>query len=248
METVAVVKGHISEERRRVGLLGEIREIIFGMQDGLLTSVGVVAAIGSAVADVWFVLVAGFATALAGTISMAAGEYVSSKSQREVYEAEIARERQEVRERPEEAHEEIRQLFQEEGLSAEDAHLVADKLATSEESWLRTMVEKELGLIVEEHGSPLRGALFMGISYFVGAMLPVLPYLLVARQSALPIALAAAGLVLFGIGAGKALLAQRNPLISGLEVMAIGALSGGAGYLLGTVFPTLVGAPAVRQV
>lgn len=240
-----MITRHMSDERRRVDLLSEIREVIFGMQDGLITSVGVVSAIGSAVDNNWFVLVAGFATAFAGTISMAAGEYISSKSQREVYEAEIQRERDEVRERPDEAQAEIRELFQQEGLSAEDAHVVAHKLATSEESWLRTMVQKELGLQVDDHGSPLRGSLFMGVSYFVGALIPVLPYVLLAQNPALIVSLMATGLVLFAIGAGKALLAQRSPLSGGLEVLAIGAFSGGAGYLLGTIFPQLLGAPTI---
>lgn len=241
-----LVQEHISEERRRVDLLSEIREVIFGMQDGLLTSVGVVSAIGGAVDNNWFVLVAGFATAFAGTISMAAGEYISSKSQREVYQAEIDREREEVRARPDEAHQEIKELFQREGLSAEDAHVVAHKLATSEESWLRTMVEKELGLQVDEHGSPLRGALFMAVSYLFGALVPIVPYLLLAKDTALLLSLGLTGLVLFAIGAGKAVIAQRNPLVSGLEVVAIGALSGGAGYFLGTIIPPLLGAAPVQ--
>jgi VIT1/CCC1 family predicted Fe2+/Mn2+ transporter len=241
-----LVRQHISEERRRVDLLSEIREVIFGMQDGLLTSVGVVSAVGSAVDNNWFVLVAGFATAFAGTISMAAGEYISSKSQREVYEAEIEREREEVRDRPDEAHQEIKELFEREGLTPDDAHVVAHKLATSEEAWLRTMVEKELGLLVDEHGSAARGALFMGVSYLFGALVPILPYVLLAQDTALFISLGLTGLVLFGIGVGKALIAQRNPLTSGLEVTAIGALSGGAGYLLGTVIPSLLGAPPVQ--
>lgn len=241
-----MLEQHLSQERRRVDLLSEIREVIFGMQDGLLTSVGVVSAIGSAVDNAWFVLVAGFATAFAGTISMAAGEFISSKSQREVYEAEIERERVEVRERPDEAHEEIKELFRREGLTAEDAHVVARKLATSEEAWLRTMVEKELGLQVDEHGSPLRGALFMAVSYLLGALVPILPYLALAQSPALLVSLALAGAVLFAIGAGKALIARRNPLASGLEVVALGAFSGGAGYFLGSVFPTLLGAPPLQ--
>lgn len=236
---------HIQEERRRVGLLGEIREVIFGMQDGLLTSVGVVAAVGSAVTETWFVLVAVIAAGFAGTISMAAGEYVSSKSQREVYEAEINREREEVRDRPQEAYDEIVHLFQEEGLSREDSEAVARRVMSSEESWLRTMVAKELGLVVIEHGSPLQGAIFMGVAYFIGALIPIVPYLLLPAGQALPIALGVAGLVLFGIGAGKALLAERSPITSGLEVVAIGAFAGGAGYLLGTLLPTLLGAPPV---
>jgi vacuolar iron transporter family protein len=237
------VLDHIAEERRRIGWLGEIREAIFGMQDGLLTSVGLVSAVGGAVADTWIILLVGFASALAGTVSMAVGEYISSRSQREIYEAEIAGERAEIEERPEEARAEIRALFQEEGVAAEDAELIADRICSYPRSWLKTMVEKELFLVLEEQAGALQGALVMGGCYLVGGLLPVLPYLLLKGQAALAASIAVTALALFAIGFGKALPARQRPIPSGLQTMTLGALSGLAGYLLGTIVPGLLGAP-----
>jgi VIT1/CCC1 family predicted Fe2+/Mn2+ transporter len=235
---------HISAERKRIGWLGEIREAIFGMQDGLLTSVGLVSAIGTAVTDTWLILLVGLASALAGTISMAVGEYISSRSQREIYEAEIADERQEIEERPAEARAEISALFQEEGVSEEDAEAIADRLRKYPKSWLKTMVEKELFLVLEEQAGALQGALVMGACYLVGGLLPVLPYIVLKGTPALLLSIALTALALFAIGFGKALPAKQNPFRAGLQIMVLGTLSGGAGYLLGRIFPTLVGAPA----
>jgi VIT1/CCC1 family predicted Fe2+/Mn2+ transporter len=235
---------HINLERKRIGWLGEIREAIFGMQDGLLTSVGVVSAIGAAVGDTWLILLVGFASALAGTISMAVGEYVSSRSQRDVYEAEIADERQEVRERPGEARAEISALFQEEGVSEEDAEAIADRLCKYPHSWLKTMVEKELFLVVEEQAGALQGAVVMGACYLAGGLLPVLPYVFLRSPPALVVSIALTALALFGIGFAKALPARQNPFVAGLQIMLLGTVSGLLGYLLGNIVPSLLGAPS----
>jgi len=234
---------HIVEERKRVGWLGEVREAIFGMQDGLLTSVGLVSAVGSAVTDTWFVLLAGFASALAGSVSMAVGEYVSSRSQREIYEAEIADEQSEVEERPAEARAEIRALFQEEGVSPEDSESLASIICKYPKSWLKTMVEKELFLVLEEQSGAIQGSLVMGACFLVGGVLPVLPYLFMTGIPAVALSIALAALALFAIGVGKALPARQNPLMSGLQIMLLGALSGIAGHLLGSILPSLLGAP-----
>jgi predicted membrane protein (TIGR00267 family) len=235
--------GHIATERKRIGWLGEIREAIFGTQDGLLTSVGLVSAIGTAVTDTWLILLVGFASALAGTISMAVGEYISSRSQREIYEAEIAEEHKEIHERPWEARAEIKALFREEGVSDEDAESIADRLTKYPRSLLKTMIEKELFLVLEEQAGAMQGALVMGACYLVGSLLPVLPYLFLKGVPALSASIALTAAALFAIGVGKALPAKQHPIRSGFQVMVLGALSGLAGYLVGNLFPALVGAP-----
>ena len=238
------IAAHIAQERRRVAWLGEVREAIFGMQDGLLTSVVVVSAVGAAVSEVWFILLVGFATALAGTVSMAVGEYISSRSQREIYEAEIAGEREEVETRPDEARAEISLLFQEEGVPESDAEELADRICKYPYSWLKTMVEKELFLVLEEPAGALQGALVMGVCYFVGGLLPVLPYLMLRGLPALAASVGVTALALFAIGVAKARPARQNALISGLQITALGAFSGVAGYMLGNVLPQLLGAPS----
>src|SRR4030088_700052 len=146
----AWLRQHLAEERRSARVLSEIREAVFGAQDGLTSVLAVVSTVGGATGEPYPVLVAGWAATLAGIFSMAAGEYMSSKSQREIFEAQIATEAQEVDERPGEAEAEVAFMLQEEGLAPDAARRVARELATSKNVLLKTMVEKELGLAVDE--------------------------------------------------------------------------------------------------
>ena len=192
---------HLAEERRESALLGEIREIVFGAQDGLVSTLAVVTTVAGATNSVFPIVVAGIAAALAGVFSMAAGEYIGSKSQREIFEAQIENERSEVDERPGEAEAEVAYMLAEEGLDQDEAARVAAILAQHPEVLLRTMVSKELGIQVQdEHGSPLQGALFMGGAFGLGAAVPILPFLLLPIGTALPAAAILTGAVLFGVG------------------------------------------------
>ena len=238
------IQAHIESERRSVSLLGETRELIFGAQDGLVSTLGVVATVAGASSGRTAVLVAGLASAIAGIFSMSIGEYMSSKSQAEISRQHIAEEWQEVQERPLESEAEVAYMFEQEGLSQEDARRISRVIATSPKSLLSTMVSKELGLIVDKKdlaGSPLQGALFMGASFALGSAVPIAPFLFTGGNPALVAATFATGLVLFAIGAVKARWTHRNPIVSGLEIVALAAVAGVAGYLFGTMLPELLG-------
>lgn len=240
------IRAHVADERRAAAILGDIREAIFGIQDGLVSTVGVVSAVAAASDERFLILVAGIVTALAGMFSMAAGEYLSSKSQREVFDAQIAGEREEVETRPGEAEAEVAYMFEEDGLPPEEAAELARVVARHPDVLLRTMVEKELALHVEEHaGSPLQGALVMGAAFGLGAAVPVLPYLFLTGTAAIWVSLVATGAVLFGVGVVKARFTHRSPIRSGLEILAVGAAAGIVGYVFGNVLPPLLGAPPV---
>jgi len=172
----AWLAAHLREERREADLLGEVREALFGLQDGLVSTLAVVSTVGGATNDRFPILVAGLAAALAGVFSMSAGEYLSSKSQREIFLAQIEKERQEVRERPDEAQAEVAYMLEQEGLGADVARRVAADLAREPEVLLRTMVEKELGIDVVEGRNALQGALLMGAAFGVAGSVPILPY------------------------------------------------------------------------
>ena len=238
------LREHLEHERRQSSLLGEIREVIFGAQDGLISTLAVVSTVGGATFDRFPILIAGIASGLAGVFSMAAGEYMSSKSQREIFDAQIVDEREEVLERPGEAEAEIAYMFEEDGLPRETSKQVAAALAQHPQVLLKTMVEKELGLVVEDRsGSPLQGALVMGAAFGAGAAVPILPYVVLPVQAGVYASVVATGLVLFGLGVIKSRWTRRNPLVSGLEILALGAFAGVAGYFFGSVLPTLLGAP-----
>jgi VIT1/CCC1 family predicted Fe2+/Mn2+ transporter len=242
------VRQHLAEERRESELLGEIREALFGMQDGLVSTLAVVSTVGAATGDRFAVLIAGIASALAGVFSMAAGEYLSSKSQREIYVAQIENEREEVRDRPAEAEAEVAYMLESEGLSEAAARRVAAELAREPTVLLKTMVEKELGLVVEEGRGALSGAIIMGGSFGLASLVPILPYLLLPIANAPVASLVLCGFVVFVIGAVKTRWTKRNAIRSGLEVVGLAAFAGIAGYLFGSVLPAMLGVAGIGAI
>jgi VIT1/CCC1 family predicted Fe2+/Mn2+ transporter len=241
----AWLRQHLADERRESDLLGEIREALFGMQDGLVSTLAVVSTVGGATGERYPIVVAGIASALAGVFSMAAGEYLSSKSQREIYLAQIDSERDEVRERPDEAETEVAFLLESEGLSAAAARRVAAELAQEPKVLLKTMVEKELGLVVDEGHGPVQGAIIMGTSFGLASLVPIVPYLLLTASAAIWASLVLSVLVVFAIGVVKARWTKRNPIGSGLEVVALAAFAGIAGYFFGSLLPGLLGVAGI---
>jgi VIT1/CCC1 family predicted Fe2+/Mn2+ transporter len=236
------IRKHLAEERAKASLLGEIREAIFGAQDGLVSTLAVVSTVAGASGGVFPVLVAGIASALAGIFSMAAGEYMSSKSQREIFEAQQAGERLEVVERPGEAEAEMAFMFEEDGLAHEEATQVANVIARHPEVLLKTMVEKELGLTGgHAEGTPLQGALIMGAAFGLGAVVPIVPYLLLGLEAAVYASVAATAAVLFGIGVVKSRWTRRHWARSGGEILLLGTVAGVAGYFFGNLLPGLLG-------
>jgi vacuolar iron transporter family protein len=239
------LRSHIEDERRTAGLLGEIREAVFGAQDGLISTLAVVLTVAAATHEAYSIVIAGLALALGGIFSMSAGEFMSSKSQREIFDAQIASEAEEVEDRPQEAEAEVAFMLQEEGLEREVALRVAAQIATSKPVLLKTMVEKELGLTGGEEGSPLRGALIMGGAFGLGSLLPIIPFLTVPVSLAQYISIGVTGLGLFVMGVVKSRWTRRHWLPSGLEIVALGALAGAAGYVFGTVLPGLLGVAGI---
>jgi VIT1/CCC1 family predicted Fe2+/Mn2+ transporter len=242
----AWLREHLESERHSASVLSEVREAVFGAQDGLTSVLAVVSTVGGATGQPFAVLIAGLAATLAGIFSMAAGEYMSSKSQREIFQAQIATEAREVAERPFEAEAEVAFLLEKEGLDHQVALRVARDLASNKQVLLKTMVEKELGLIVDEDDdNAVRGAVVMGASFGVAALVPILPYLFLSVSTALWVSVLASGLMLFAMGAFKSRWTGRHWLPSGLEIFGLGAIAGIAGYFFGTLLPAALGVAGV---
>lgn len=239
------VAGHIASGRRRVELLGEIREVVFGAQDGLVSTLAVVVTVAAATDDRTLVLIAGLASAVAGVFSMAAGEFLGSRSRAQIMAAELEDERREVAERPDEAEAELVALFREDGVDEHDARHLAATLRRHPEAMLSTMAAKELGLVAVGAGAvadaPGRGAAIMGAAFALGGAVPLLPFLVTGGLPALVAAALLTGLALFALGAVKSRWTGRGRLRAGLEVLSLAVLAGAAGYLLGSVLPTLLG-------
>lgn len=240
----AAIGVRLDQERRRANLLGDVREAIFGAQDGLVSTLAVVSTVSGATGNRFAILIAGIATGLAGVFSMAAGEYLSSKSQREIALATILEEREKVATRRAEVQAELAYMLEEDGLPNSEAGGVAEAMGRYPEVLLNVKVEKEFGIAVEEaQGSPLQGAAVMGAAFGIGALAPILPYLLLSGNLAVFVSILATAGVLFAIGVVKTRWTHANPVGSGLEILLIGAFAGIVGYFFGSILPALLGAP-----
>lgn len=231
MSTVAAKKQAI--ERK-----GRIREVVFGVQDGLLSTLGFVAGLHGATADNRLVLLAGLVEMFAGAMSMAAGAYLSGKAEIEVYQREIAEERRRWAEEPYLASEELLHAMVEEGLPREKAYGIVKLIQQEEQSLLKTFQEKVLGLTSVDPTAPVTSALVIGVWFALGAAVPLSPYLFLPEYSALWAALLFSAIALFGIGVAKAVLADRSRWRSGLEFLTIAAAAAGVGYLFGLLLPS----------
>lgn len=228
-------------EKERIGKTSQIREIVFGAQDGLLVPLGVISSVAGAFSDNHIVIIAGISEALAGAFSMATGAFLSSQAESQVFQGEIKKEVAQIERNPKRERLELISLLEAEDLSNEDATLVVDKLMQSKKSFSITMIQKELGLEPNPPGSAVRDALLVGASYLINAVIPLLSYFFLPTKEALPISIGLTMITLFGLGLLKAKFAFLPYLRSGLQVMAIGTFSGLGGYFLGTLLPKLIG-------
>jgi VIT1/CCC1 family predicted Fe2+/Mn2+ transporter len=232
---------HLLREKERIGKVSQIRELVFGAQDGLLVPLGVISSVAGAFKNNQIVLIAGISEALAGAFSMATGAYLASQAERQVHGAEIAKERQSIQAHPQDEQQEMRFLLEREGMETNDANTIAGILWKHKQSFFTTMVQKELGIEPEPPGTPGKDALFVGCSYLVAASIPLFPYFFLGGEMALLSSILATLLALFGIGLLKAKFALLPYLKSGLQVVLVGAGSGIGGYFLGILLPHLFG-------
>lgn len=219
----------------RTGRSGTLRAVIFGVSDGLVSNLSLVMGVAGAAVQPSFILLAGIAGLLAGASSMAAGEYISMQSQRELFERQIELERAEMEAMPEEEEAELAAVYRSKGFTDEEAARIAHRLFRDPETALDTLVREELGLDPDELGSPWGAAFGSFIAFAAGALVPVVPYVFAAGGTAFYAALGASLLALFAVGAGVSLLTGRSTIYSGLRQVAIGAAAATATYAVGSI-------------
>ncbi|HXF71075.1 MAG TPA: VIT1/CCC1 family protein [Actinomycetota bacterium] len=212
---------------------GSLRAAVFGANDGLVSNLALVMGVAGSRADERFVLLAGVAGLLAGAFSMGAGEYVSVRSQRELFEREIALEAEELEAMPEEEENELALIYRAKGIPKEEAELLAKRIMADPAHALDTKAREELGLNPEELGSPWGVAIASFLSFALGAAIPVLPFAVAGGGAAFVGSLGLAAVGLFGLGAAVSLLTGRPMLRGGLRQLAIGALAAAATFGIG---------------
>jgi VIT1/CCC1 family predicted Fe2+/Mn2+ transporter len=223
------------ESWHRAGRSGALRAAIFGINDGLVSNLALVMGVAGASQANQLIVLAGVAGLLAGAFSMAAGEYISMRSQRELFERQIELERAELEAMPDEEQRELVEIYIAKGLPPEEAERVAEKMFRDPQTALDTLVREELGLDPDELGSPWGAAFGSFAAFAVGAVIPVLPYLLMSGTAAFALSLGLSLVALFAVGAAVSLLTGKGVLFSGLRQLAIGAAAAAVTYAVGTV-------------
>lgn len=216
-----------------------IGDAIYGINDGLGAIFGIVSGVSGATAgESKYVLLAGLSGMIASALSMGSGAYLAAKSEREIYEAEVAREREAVRLNPAEARELLSLYYQVKGLPEEDAFQVADHLARDPDQVVRALVSERLGSSENALSKPMVSATSGALSTAVGAIIPVIPFFFLGGTTAIIVAAIVSLIAHFAVGAAKSLITVRSWWSSGFEMTIVGAIEGavtyGIGMLLGT--------------
>jgi vacuolar iron transporter family protein len=216
---------------------GWISGAIYGANDGLAAVFGIVAGVAGATSGSSAVLTAGLAGAIASALSMATGAFLAERSEREVAHANLERERQEIAAHPEEEKEELSLFYQLKGVDQGTADLLAEQLSKNPDAMLKALAVEEFGITGEGGGDPVQAAIAAGISTGLGAIIPVIPFMITTGTPAI-IAAAVVSLVAhFLVGAAKSLVTLRSWWAAGLEMTLAGVIVGGALYIVGLVLP-----------
>ncbi len=212
-----------------------IRDFVFGMEDGLVSNLGLVLGVYVGGGDAFTIILAGAASMFTGAFSMSAGSYLSSKSQREVYEEEIKAAKEDLLQNPKKCYLEMKSALRSEGLGKEEIAVLFRKSSKYQhpEFVCNYMVQKKVGISKEKLEVPLKNAFTMFLSFLLGSSFPLAPFLFLPL---FPAAITAAVLTmaaLFGVGWAKSLYAKLSRFKSGMEVVFIGLGAGLIGYLVG---------------
>jgi len=225
----------ISLERRHYSGTVNVRAGVLGFNDGLISNVSLVMGVTGATSDPNFIVIAGVSGLLAGAFSMAAGEYVSVRAQRDVYERELEVERAELEEFPREEAQELSLIYQRKGFTRQEARAVAERIISNPEVALETLAREELGLDPDQLGNPWSAAVSSFLAFGFGALIPLLPNLFATDFLALILTIALSGSAVFGIGALLGTLTGKNLLLGGGRMLFVGAAAAGVTYGIGSL-------------
>lgn len=231
----------VSERHTGAGSGGNLRAAVFGVNDGLVSNASLILGVAGASPEGDLILLSGVAGLLAGAFSMAAGEYISVRSQRELFESQIGLERAELAAYPKEEAAELALVYAARGVPKSDAQALAERIVADPARALDTLAREELGLNPDELGSPLGAAVFSFGSFAVGASIPLAPFLFLSGNPALLLAIALAVLSLFSVGAALSLFTGMHALWGGARMLLLGSAAGAATFGIGRLLGVSLG-------
>ncbi len=227
------VEERAKEHHGLSGARTKLREAVFGSQDGLISTVGALTGIAAGTQSRDAVVVAGFVIVAVESLSMAAGSYLSSKSQRQYLERLLKEEEEEIARDPEGERQEIWDMYRARGYADQEIEIIAKRLMSDPRLLLEDMAHKELGIAPEALEEPLGNAIVMGVAYVLGGIVPVLPYLLLPFHAAISVSIIGTFLALFLFGGLKGRIVKQPWWRSGLEMLGIAGAAAFVGFLIG---------------
>jgi vacuolar iron transporter family protein len=229
---------HHTERIHAVGGGTSLRDVMFGLNDGLVAAFAVTSGVAGAFSSNKIVVMAGLAEMLGGAVSMGLAAYASARAHLEFYRSEEQRERDEIRKWPEHERDEIRSIYRDKGFTGPLLDQIVSHITADPTRWRGVMMREELGFGAEVMEPPVRSALTVGGAYLVGAAVPMLPYLLVEPTAGIFLSAIATVIALFVVGAGKTVLTGRTWWRSGFESMGIGLIAAVVTYSVGRALGT----------
>ena len=236
--------GESDDEEWHGSGIESIRNVIYGVNDGLTATLGVLAGVGGATINPRVVLIGGLSAMVASGVSMAGGAYLASKSQREVFEGQLAREAAEIEAMPDLERAELVRIYRSKGLTPEEAATIVGRITQDKKVWLETKAREELGLDKTHFENPVREGVVAGISTLVGGAIPVVGYLIgrlllagvIHGFGALVIAFVFSAAFLFAIGSARSFFTGKGGIRSGVEMLVVGSFVAALTYGVGLLF------------
>lgn len=217
-----------------------VREVVFGAEDGMVSTLGTITGIAIGTGDHFVVVLAGIVIIAVESISMGVGSYLSSKSEKEVDEQKIREEREEIKKFPKEERDEMEEMYIADGWPKKLAKEMADTAGKNPELLLKEMAYRELKVFPDSTEAPLKNGLLMLISYIGGGIIPVMPYFFLPIQTALITSISITLCGLFGLGVATTRFTKRNWMKAGLEMLTLATLAAAVGYFVGASVDKLV--------
>jgi len=218
---------------QKFGFTASIREVVFGVEDGIISTLGVLVGIAAGTNDHFVVIISGLVVIVVESISMGVGSYLSSKSVREVDERKLKEEKMELREDPEAEKRELVELYVKDGWPQDLADEMALKASESRPLFLREMAYRELLLHPRKLEKPLQGGVFMFFSYIIGGIIPLLPYFILPIPKAIILSSGVAFAGLFALGCVTTRFTKRHWTKAGAEMVLVAGIAALVGYLVG---------------
>lgn len=233
------------EPSLKTKILHSVREIVFGLEDGIVSTLGAITGIAVGTNSTFVVVLAGFVIIFVESLSMSAGTFLSSKSENEMKERMMREEAEEIENDPEKETRELMHFYRSRGFTAEETAILVKRIISDKALWLEEMAYKELGIIPGKEETPKWDALLMGISYIIGGAVPVSSYLFLPISTAIIVSIVASIIALFIVGVAKGKLVQVNILRSGIEMVVVSLSAAGVGYLVAQIVSKFFGVEGV---